>query len=123
MTPVEGVETYAQRWGDAWPNEIRLEDAAEEMDFDLYEGDDLGLVLAKSTIAVADLPIHDLDELRDNDAEDRTARLEDGLLSGGEHVPPVVVLPGEGLRDGHHRVALAAGAGRERVPVYVALPG
>ncbi|MEU7802691.1 hypothetical protein AB0B10_25865 [Micromonospora arborensis] len=120
MAHGDGVESYGCRWGNAWQDEITLGDAAEEMEFDLFAGDDLQLVLVKSAVAVADLPIYGLEELRDNDAEDRTGRLDDGLLSGGEFVPPVVVLPGEGLRDGHHRAALAYEAGRASVPAYVA---
>lgn len=113
----------SRAWAGAWPDTITLGDAADEIDFDLFVGDDEHLVLVKTTLPIADLPVYDLSHF-DDDAEDRTGRLMDGLRGGPEDVPPVVVLSGKrvsfaGMRDGHHRVAIAAVKGWARVPAYV----
>lgn len=106
-------------WGSDWPDQTTLGEAAEEMDFDLFNDDDPGLVLVKALVDVADVAGYSIADLQDNDAEDRFSRLGDGLVCGGKHVPPVVLLGGD-LRDGAHRAAIAEAAGLTRIPAYVA---
>src|SRR5690349_19258572 len=102
-------------WADDWPETITLGDAADEIEFDLFVGDDEELVLVKRIVAPGDHYAYTTAELDDNDAEDRTSRLQGGLWGSPHLVPPVVILPGEGLRDGHHRVAIAHEAGLTRI--------
>ncbi|TDC02664.1 hypothetical protein E1091_00235 [Micromonospora fluostatini] len=113
-------ETYAPQWAARWPERITLDEAAEEISFDVFQGDPEGtILLVKVLVPVAGLVTWTLEALADNDSEDRTGRLEDGLLAGGGCVPPVVILPSSGLADGNHRVALAEQGGRAHVPAYV----
>ena len=106
-------------WAAAWPDTITLDEAAEEIDFDLFEGDDPSMVLTKGQVLVNDVAAYSHAEMAANDTDDRFEPLEAALAAGGRHVPPVVVLPGEGLRDGHHRVALAQRAGLTTIPAYL----
>jgi hypothetical protein len=106
-------------WAASWPERITLRDAADEIGFDLFDGDDEDLHLAKTWIKVTDVVAYSVAELEANDADDRFGPLEAGLLAGGHNVPPVVVLPVEGMRDGHHRALLAQAAGYDRIPAYV----
>ncbi len=116
----------AEGWGANWPDTITLGEAAELIDFDSYQGDDLDLVLVKQEVAAADYYEVTLEGLVWNDSEDRAGRLWEGLGKCPESVPPIVVLDGggervafEGIRDGHHRVAIAHEFGRPSVPAYV----
>lgn len=116
MTTTRG---FAAHWAESWPDLITVGSAADLIGFDLFAGDDPDAVLVRGWEDPAEHQTYTLDELADNDAEDHTTPLEDGLATGGHDVPPVVVVdPHEGLRDGNHRVALATEAGLDRVPVY-----
>ena len=106
-------------WAAAWPDAITLDRAAEEIDFDLFDDDDPSMVLVKGRVPVADVAAYSYAELAGNDTQDRFEPLEAALAAGAREVPPVVVLPGEGLRDGHHRAALAQMAGLTTIPAYL----
>lgn len=106
-------------WAASWPDRITLGDAADRIDFDLFDGDDAGLILVKQLVPVAGLVTYTLAELADIDAEDRTGSLVHGLATAPERVPPVVLLGDTGgLRDGHHRAAIAERDGLAHVPAY-----
>lgn len=105
-------------WGDEWPDTMTLDRAAELIDFDLYNDDDVTQLLVKVQMPTRDLPApYSRRTLEANDAEDRFTRLEQGLLGDPAAVPPVVLTP-DGFRDGHHRLILAHELGLPEVAVY-----
>lgn len=110
-------------WGAAWRRTLTLGEAAELIGFDVYAGDDLDTELTRATVPIDEIGLLcTREELDDNDAEDRFSSLEAGFDAGAHEVPPVVVLPGEGLRDGAHRTALAVERGCTYVSAYVPAP-
>jgi hypothetical protein len=125
-TPRKVLDT----WAADWPDTITLGEAADEIGFDLFgytpadpngrwpemAGDDEDLVLHKRLIPVD--PRYSRSMLEQNDTEDFFGRIEDGLYSGGHHVPPVVDLSTEGLRDGNHRMVVAREMGLTHIPAY-----
>ncbi|MFE1189898.1 hypothetical protein [[Kitasatospora] papulosa] len=110
-------------WGAAWRMTLTLGEAADLIGFDLYGDDDLGTELTRVRVPIDEIGLlYTREKLEANDAEDRFTRLEAGLDAGAHEVPPVVVLPGEGLRDGAHRTALAVERGWTHVTAYVPVP-
>ncbi|WP_331751115.1 hypothetical protein OG215_37825 (plasmid) [Streptomyces globisporus] len=110
-------------WGATWPRTLTLGDAADLIGFDLYADDDPDTELTRTTVPTDEIGfLYTREYLEDNDAEDRFTPLQTGFDTGAHEVPPVVVLPGEGLRDGAHRTALAVERGCTHVSAYVAAP-
>lgn len=110
-------------WGAAWRMTLTLGEAADLIGFDVYGDDDPGTELTRARVPIDEIGLlYPREWLEANDAEDRFTPLEAGLDAGAHEVPPVVVLPGEGLRDGAHRTALAVERGWTHVTAYVPVP-
>ncbi|MFG3429365.1 hypothetical protein [Streptomyces californicus] len=110
-------------WGATWRRTLTLSEAAELIGFDVYADDDPDVELTRTTVPIDEIGLlYTRGELEDNDAEDRFTSLEVAFDAGAHEVPPVVVLPGEGLRDGAHRTALAVERGYTHVSAYVTAP-
>lgn len=114
-----------RQWGQNWPHEIPLGEAAHRIDFDTFEGDQpADHVLEKRMVPVEEVTKHLSQRHLDfsQDADDRMTSIRQGLKHAPHDLPPLVMgvgVTGAGLRDGHHRVKAAKEFGLAHVPVYV----